>query len=218
MMSRNGLYVFIAAALIIGLIGGYVFGSSTSNNSEIAGAKTNQDMTNLNATMELNNLLREHAVLGGTTLINFYDGKDTAQLETLMDENGNKVADFIINVYGTEVGNNFSRLWMNHMQEYKNYTNAKKNNDDSGMDSAKQNLNKIAQDFGTLLASQNLPASTITNLFNEHISGTLALVDAHADDDQTKEANLIKVAYDQAGKMAAEFSTGIISDHPDKFK
>jgi hypothetical protein len=63
MMSRNGLYVFIAAALVIGLIGGYVFGSSTSNNSEIAGAKTNQDMTNLNATIHFYSSLNDNFYL-----------------------------------------------------------------------------------------------------------------------------------------------------------
>ena len=95
------------------------------------------------------------------------------------------------------------------MTEYMNYAMAKKNGDQNGMDTAKNNLNKMAGEFGNLLKTEDLPADAITKLINEHFTGTLALIDAHSAGDAVKEADLMKMGADQAGKIADTLSGAV---------
>lgn len=168
--------------------------------------------------MTLNNLLKEHTVLAATTLKSLYKGENTTALQQLMDANQSQLATLVQNGYGTNVRNTFVQLWNAHMQEYKNYTIAEKNHNTAAMNTARQHLATIAGRLGTLLAGDNLSASTITTLMQQHINGTLSFVDEVAKNDPAGEATLMKKGYDQAGIFADSLTRGILFDNLDLFK
>ncbi|HVZ66734.1 MAG TPA: hypothetical protein VG917_00560 [Patescibacteria group bacterium] len=212
---KNRILVLVSfAALVIGVLA--ITPSTQAATNPGIDAAFNSKATNLR--VNLNALLHEHTVLGGVTLTALYEGNDTTRLEQLMDANEMKIAALVQSVYGSDKKNKFVKLWTQHMTEYKNYTLAKKDNDTTKMNSAKTNLQKISKDLGTTLASKNLKASTITSLMNDHVNGTLAIVDAVAAGNATDKSNLLKKGFDQAGKFADTLARGIILDHSSMFK
>jgi len=178
----------------------------------------NSPATNLRLT--LNNLLREHTTTGGALLIALFDGADTTRAEQLLNDNENELASVIQSVYGTTAHDTFVQLWTQHMQEYENYTIARKNNDTAKMNQAKQNLQTIATKMGDLFGgvSKNLSSSTVSNMMTQHITDTLALVDAAAQGNSTQVANMAKAGYDQAGQFADTLARGMILDKPNMFQ
>lgn len=187
---------------------------------QVSGSSTNQpikdafDTKATNLRVMMNTLLREHAAFGANTLIALYTGADTSKLEQLMKTNGTELMAVIQNIYGSSTANTFSNLWTKHMEEYKNYTIARKNTDNNGMTTARQHLQAIATDIGNLIAgrSKNLASSDVSSLMMEHINGTLAIVDAVAKGNATSSASLMKTAYDQAGTFADVLTKGMILD------
>jgi len=228
-------YNIITALILILIIGGSIgwrstahastpgAGTVTSNSSR--GDTSNQAINeafNAKSTavrLTLNSLLREHAAMGAVTLTALYQGNDTTRLMQLMNNNENQLATLVQNAYGQNAKNTFVQLWTQHMQEYQNYTLARKNNDTTKMNTAKQHLQVIANKFGNLFASsgKNLSAVTVSNLMMAHINGTLGIVDAVASGNATQTANLMKAGYDQAGKFADTLTRGMILDNPNKF-
>jgi hypothetical protein len=170
------------------------------------------------ARLALNVLLREHTVMAATMLKSQYNGEDTTQLQKLMDTNQNNLASLVETAYGKNARNSFVTLWSNHMQQYKNYVTAEKNNNTTAMNTARNNLQTISNKLGKLLAGNNLSAATVSSMMMQHANGTLDFVDAVASDNATQQANLMKKGYDQAGKFADTLARGIILDKPNLFK
>ncbi len=222
-MSRRFLSILITAGIVTIVLSAtpsfasphVVFIQST--NTQVNSA-FNSKAANLRLT--LNNLLKEHTVMGAIMLGKLYEGKNTTQLESLMISNGDQITAIITKTYGTNVGNQFSKLWTEHMQEYKNYTIAEKNGNTTGMNTARANLYTIASQMGNLLgkASKNVSSQTITNLMTSHIDGTLAFVDAIASGNETTAANLMKQGYDQAGQFADGLTHAILLDKPQEYQ
>ncbi|MGE5042344.1 MAG: hypothetical protein ACM3IJ_05595 [Candidatus Levyibacteriota bacterium] len=171
-----------------------------------------------NIRLNLNTLLREHTVLGATLLKSLYLGQNTTQLQSLMDANQNELGNLVQTAYGTNAKNSFMALWSAHMKEYRNYTLAKKSNNTVGMNTARKNLQTISTSLGDLFAVNNMAASTIASLMQDHVNGTLAYVDAVAAKNTTAEANGLKQGYDRAGKFADALTMGLILDRPNLFK
>lgn len=174
--------------------------------------------------LKLNVLLREHATLGALTLAALYKSMDTTRLMQLMNDNQNQLADEIQRIYGnntdgSNVRDTFVTLWSQHMMEYQNYTLARRNNDTNAMNTARQNLQTISEDFGNLLGrtGRSISASTISGLMKDHVNGTLSFVDAVSQNDTTQSVNLLKSNYDQAGRFADALAQGMIADRPELF-
>lgn len=205
---------------ILGLTGlAVTHQSSVSAQNNVSSQYLNQAFQSKAATfrLTLNSLLKEHTVMGATMLEALYKGENTTRLEQLMTDNENKLAAGVQNIYGSSAKDQFTQLWTAHMNEYKNYTIARKNNDTKGMNSARNNLKNIANNLGALFAGQSLSSTTVSALMMDHINGTLNFVDAVASNDATQKANLMKQGYDQAGKFADTLTKGIILDKPQLF-
>ncbi len=178
----------------------------------------NTKATNLR--VQLNSLLREHAVLTTSYLQTIYDGKDAASLEQNLNSNSNEISQLIQNVYGENAKDEVLNIWRGHIDEYRKYTLARRNNNAEEMNMSRKRLNTIATNFGETFdaVSDNLSSQTITGLMNEHINGTLAIIDAHANKDETRKSQELSSAFDQAGRFADTISRGMISDNPDFFR
>ena len=171
-----------------------------------------------NFRLTLNMLLQEHTILAVTTLKGIYRGEDTTRLQQLMDTNQGQLASLVQQAYGVNAMNTFNELWSEHMKEYINYANAKKNNNTAGMDAARKNLQTTADKIGALLETKNLPATTVSNLMMQHINGTLAYVDAVAANNPTQQANLMQQGYTQAATFGDTIAKGILLDKPQLFQ
>lgn len=168
--------------------------------------------------LKLNILLREHAILGSTALIGIYKGESVSRLKELLSTNSNRLGTVIGTYYGTQTQDQFLKLWEDHMNEYENYTLAKKNNNTQNMEKAKDNLNTIAEELGKLLQGDHLTSDIIAKQMQDHINLTLSVVDETAENDLTELANQMKKGYDQAGVFADTITVGIVLDHPDTFQ
>lgn len=188
-----------------------VTGSMSESSSAAFSDKSFQLRLNTNA------LMREHTVMTGEMLAALYLGKNTSRMEQLMNDNTNMMATLLDTYYGAGAKNTFVSLWNQHMQEYKNYTMAAKNNDTTKMNTARKNLQAIATKLGNMFPDKN-NASEVTSMMHDHVNGTLSLVDAIKKNDPTQIANLSKNGYDQAGDFADTITRIILSTKSDSFK
>jgi hypothetical protein len=227
-MNKSSNITGMIVALVAGLIIGWVIKGVMPVNTLTAGnvatsapvqmnfdSKSASDLRN-----NLNSLLREHTITGALYLSGLYGGADVSAFDKYMTNNTNNLVLVVNNVYGKATADEFKSLWMQHMDEYKNYTLAKKANDPAKMTSAKNNLKDIAAKIGTLFSKGggNLKAADVTKLINDHVNGTLAIVDSVATVNIGKSIDLMKTGYDQAGLIADTLANGMIKDKPDMFK
>jgi hypothetical protein len=220
--------LFVTLILIIGAIVGWTISRSrdpgisqaqTSETESLALVDTAFDSPVANLRLTLNNLLRDHVVMGAMLLTALDQGADVNQLRQLMDENQDELAAEFEAAYGQSARSRFLELWSQHWAESENYTLASKDNRTADMSRARQNLETIAADLGTLFDDQggNLDGATVTALMTEQINNILALVDAIDMDDPSLSANLIKTASDQAGSLADTLARGLVLDRPDRY-
>jgi hypothetical protein len=190
---------------------------TTTTNNQAVDSAFHSKSTDLR--LQLNSLLREHTALAAVTLTALYQGADTTHFMQLMNTNQEQLTAVVSKVYGQKTANEFSKLWAQHMTEYQNYTLAKKNHDTAKMNQAKKNLQTISDKLGKLFdnGSTHLSTSTVSGLMQDHITGTLAVVDSVAARNTTGTADAIKNGYDQAGKFADVLAQGMILDKPNLF-
>jgi len=169
---------------------------------------------------EMNSLLKEHTVMAGLYLTAMYGDVPADRLVQLMDANRNKIAAIVERNYNTETKDTFLQVWSQHMLEYGNYTRALKEKDTAAMTTARNNLKRISNDMGRLFdsVSNNMTTSEIEGLMNEHVNGTLSLVDAVSQGNATRSANLLKAGYDQAGRFADVMTRAMVMEKPDLYQ
>lgn len=192
--------------------------STTSAQKQLISEAYDSKATNLRITMQ--NILKEHTVLGNLLLTGIYTGNDTKQLDSYLSDNSKQLTSIIQSVYGKNTATPFQQLWKEHMDEYVNYTKARKNSDTAKADAARSRLDTISIKIGDLLdkAGDNLSAGVVTTLMKEHVNGTLTFVNALSSGTPAKQADAVKSGYIQAGKFADELSRGIILDKPSMFE
>lgn len=95
-------------------------------------------------------LLPEHANLAATHLTNLYDGKDISETTKLLETNSQKLSTLMGELGTSSDKETFLRMFRGHISEYENYTNAKKANNQNGMNTAKENLSMHAMEFGEI--------------------------------------------------------------------
>jgi len=213
-LSYIGIYILVILATV-GITRATVVYAQGPTNQYVDQAFNSKPTT---FRLRLRNLLEQHTVLTVTALKQMYKGEDTSRLEQMMNVNQTQIASLVENAYGKDSATTFNQLWKVHMQEYMNYTNAKKNNDATKMSYARKNLQITADRLGNLLASENLHATTISNLMMEHINGTLSFVDAVAANNTTAQADIMQKGYLQAGQFADTLIKGILMDKPQLFQ
>ena len=199
---RNTALVVVVFILLLGSIAGLLF-VSRSNSSELlekdislatSGASTYRN------DLVINNLLKEHSAIMTLHLQGLYDGKDTTATEILLDGNKNNISSLVGQLYGREAQSSVNAKWQEHMDLYKSYTIAIKNNDRNMQNEARNGLVKISNELGENFSEMEpkLNSQRVTELMQEHIVLTLDMVDAYASSNFSQEARLTKQTFDQA--------------------
>lgn len=234
--SRNtGTLVIIVAivAFVLGGLSGYLIKGnqqliSPSSSGFISGigggpAQANdQNSSNFYSKLsdfrvKLNNLFAEHAVLGADYLSNLYEGKDVSAIQPKIDQNSTQLADQIGNFYGDNAKKQFLEMWNKHISLYSEYTLSVKSKNNDRKHNARQSLYNLSAKMGEMLKNldNNFSQQSITNLMNEHINLTLAIVDSNASSDDQAVANNKSSAFEQAGKLADYIGQVMASSHPE---
>ena len=173
-----------------------------------AGIGGGPETTNFNSQFRI--LLPEHGNLAIQHLTDLYDGRDTPDTSRNLEDNALKLGD-VIKQLGTAADREaFLRSFRGHIDEYEIYAKGRKENKPAAMNTAKENLQMHAMDFGNL-ANKLMPSISEqrgTELMNEHVTLTLAIIDAHAKGDTAQKLRLIKAANAQALRFADELAKG----------
>jgi hypothetical protein len=184
-----------------------VRGDQTSSPPQ-AGIGGGPETTNFNS--QFRTLLPEHGNLAVLHLTNLYDGKDTANTSQSLEDNAQGLGDVIKQLGTAADREKFLRTFRGHIDEYEIYTTGRKENKPEAINIAKENLQMHAMDFGNL-AHKLMPTISEqrgTELMNEHVTLTLAIVDAHAKGDTAKKLQLMKDANAQALRFSGELAKG----------
>lgn len=164
--------------------------------------------TNYNA--QFNALLVEHVNLTTIHLTNLYDGNETADTSRKLEDNAQKLAD-VMKQLGTPADRDaFLRTFRGHIDEYEIYTKGRKENQPLAMNTAKENLQMHAMDFGNLIHKlmPTISEERGTALMDEHEKLTLVIIDTHAEGDTAAKRNAIRNANAQAVTFAEALSNG----------
>jgi len=233
-MEKSGTSAIIVSAVVALLVGGgvgYVAGNSSSddemtNNSTSQQASTanveNESTTSSAASLRvgLNNALQEHVNLAGVTLRNVYlEAPDTDAAVAALDVNSVEVSALVGSVYGEEAEESFLDLWRQHITFFANYTVAARDNDQAGMDQAKEDLAGYGQAASGFFASANpnLPADAVKPLLEEYRDLVLAVIDTLDSGDLDGTYVALTAAADQVKDIADALAGGIEAQFPEMF-
>lgn len=173
-----------------------------------------------NLRINLNSLLREHGVVGLQFLQNVYDGKETDALTSMISTNSNNILDLVGMVWGNEAKDEFGKMWTDHMNLYRTYTEALKNKDNARKTEAKQDLQELADKMGNAFSSrdQKVNAGDFSRMMEDHINITLDTIETYAAGDNDAVTNNMKEGYDQAGVFADFLTNAALNANPDLFR
>lgn len=168
-------------------------------------------ITNEKNARELHELLTEHTALLSVHLEYVYDEKDSQTTKDQLSYNTQKIATMIEDIGSKEDRGKFISLFERQINEYEAYTHGLKEKDQGTMDSAKIALTKISVDFGKLMnkMSPSIQDKRGEELLLQHITLTLAIVDAHAQKDSGKKLLLMRDANLHANAFADEWAKSI---------
>ncbi len=212
----TSVLVMVVAFILGGLIGWGVTGVSLNNEKgtapPVVGVGGGPNNTQNELQLTLNNLLREHGNLAILHLQAIYDGKDPLPTGQQLDTNTKQLADLFSARFGNDAGDMFRQMWTDHINQYVNYTEALKANDGDRMNISKQRMEQLAAETGSMLhnLNQNINPGTVTEMMYEHITGTLAVIEAYAKGDQQNLIAEMKKANDLASRFAEYLSGNLM--------
>lgn len=144
-------------------------------------------------------ILHEHVSLVTPMLKSeFLAEPDQASVTAAVDANSQQTADVINNLYpGSH--DQFLSLWRQHIQDYTNYLNAAKANDNAGKDAARAHLIQTTDQLTTMLngISHRVDQNKLKNQLHDHANGTLTMIDAMVAGDWDKVYSLSHMGYEQ---------------------
>jgi hypothetical protein len=233
-MEKSGTSAAIVSAVVALLVGGgvgYVVGNNndedmnkTANNSESAESGTSEansvQAPAASLRVALNNALQEHVNLAGVTLRNVYlEAPDTDAAVAALDENSKEVAGLVGSVYGDDAEASFLELWRNHITFFANYTVAARDDDQAGIDQAKEDLAGYGEAASNFFesANPNLPKDAVMPLLEEHRNLVLTVIDTLDAGDLEGTYVALTAAADQSKDIADALAGGIEAQFPEMY-
>jgi hypothetical protein len=194
-MSRN-LIITLAIIFVVGLIGWGVYNPEPDIAQDrqvvdggIGGGpgEVLQSPQQISPQTDLQRLFVNHGTSASEYLQAYYDGTNITEKEALLNENTEQLAAAVEQLGGSREA--FLVSWQGHIDEYKNYTTALKNNDREGTAQARGTLNTHAEDMGRMISAlaPAVSAEMAARLMNEHIDLTLSIIEAHARGDEAEK-------------------------------
>lgn len=153
--------------------------------------------------LKLRSLFQEHAALTADTLIARFDNApqfDAAQ--EALTNNSNLIEQEIGNMYGSDVQNQFTRLWQNHNDQYIRYTDGLKGNT-TLKDDAKAQLDTIIEQLASLFDSKTGSShADLVDLFKNHVYFTRQIIEMHAAQNYRMQFEYAHAGFEHAAAMS----------------
>ena len=170
----------------------------------------------------LNQLLQEHLYLASFATGAALGGRsdEFAAAGTALNTNGTDIGAAIGSLYGANAKDAFNAIWSAHNGFFVDYTTGVATHDQAKMDKAVSDLTTIylPQFVDFLAGATDLPKDALTQLTQEHILTTKAIVDAQATMDWTAVAAADRVAGQHMEMIADPLAKAIVAKLPDLFR
>ena len=170
----------------------------------------------------LNQLLQEHLYLASFATGAALGGRsdEFAAAGTALNTNGTDIGAAIGSLYGADAKDAFNAIWSAHNGFFVDYTTGVATKDQAKMDKAVSDLTTIylPQFVDFLAGATDLPKDALTQLTQEHILTTKAIVDAQATMDWNAVAAADRVAGQHMEMIADPLAKAIVAKLPDLFR
>ena len=170
----------------------------------------------------LNQLLQEHLYLASFATGAALGGRsdEFAAAGTALNTNGTDIGAAIGGLYGPAAKDAFNAIWSAHNGFFVDYTTGVATHDQAKMDKAVSDLTTIylPQFVDFLAGATDLPKDALTQLTQEHILTTKAIVDAQATMDWTAAAAADRTAGQHMEMIADPLAKAIVAKLPDLFR
>ncbi len=169
----------------------------------------------------LNTLFGEHVYLAARATSGALGGRQ-AEFEAAaaaLDANSVDISKAVGSVYGADAESAFLPLWRSHIDIVVRYTTALGNNDQAAADAAAADLLAYADTLANFLsgANPNLPAATVSDLVEMHLTTLKTVIDAQKAGDQTAVYTELRSAMGHMGMIADPLAAAIVAQFPEKF-
>ncbi len=187
----------------IGPVGTHLASQASLTQTGVVLANSAQSKSNSTAyTLDVE--LHQHAALATPTLqAQLLNEPSATATLAAMDTNSQAIANSVNQLHpGTH--DQFLQLWRSHIDDYKQYLAAAKNNDQAAKQQAKQNLDLFVSNLTNLLAKANshINKSNLSQQLTTHSSQTLGIIDALVANDFPSAYTLSNTAYSHMTMVA----------------
>ena len=185
---------------------------------KIAGDPSN---SGVDLRVALNQLLQEHLYLASDATAAALGGRtdEFAAAGTALNTNGTDLGAAIGSLYGNDAKDQFNQIWSAHNGFFVDYTTGVAKKDKAMQDKAVQDLTTVyLPQFADFLAgATDLPKDALTDLIQEHVLTTKAVVDAQAKGDWTAAAAADRTAGQHMEMIGDPLAKAIVAKLADKF-
>jgi hypothetical protein len=185
---------------------------------KIAGDPSN---SGVDLRVALNQLLQEHLYLASDATAAALGGRtdEFAAAGTALNTNGTDLGAAIGSLYGNDAKDQFNQIWSAHNGFFVDYTTGVAKKDKAMQDKAVQDLTTVyLPQFADFLAgATDLPKDALTDLIQEHVLTTKAVVDAQAKGDWTAAAAADRTAGQHMEMIGDPLAKAIVAKLPAKF-
>jgi hypothetical protein len=205
------------------VVAGVFAGGCSSNETPVPPAPVAKPETpGASLRVDLNNLMREHALLLAATTDAALGGRkdEFNAAANALDANSQELATAIGTYYGADNRTQFYELWHKHIGLVWDYAKADDAKDDAGQKKAASDLIEFSGDFGVWLdnaTAGRMKKDAVSDLAKTHVSEMLAIVDAQSRQDFASAYTAARDAEKQMGKIADLLADAIADQFPDKF-
>lgn len=211
-MLKTGKKIFIVAMTMLLFMSGI--------GSVAAAEEPRTDTAAVDLRVALNRLLGEHVNLAIISMRKGIDGSaDFEAAAGALMANAEDLSAAIASVYGEAAGDQFEKLWKDHIGYFVDYVTATANNDDAGKQEALDELSQYKQDFSTFLAgaNPNLEAEALAEGLQMHVNQLIAAFNHYVDEDYEMANEKARMAYQHMLGTGAALSNAIVQQFPEKF-
>lgn len=166
-------------------------------------------------------LLTEHTGLAIDAMQNGIDGSDSFQASAAaLGENTKDLTAAIASIYGEEAGQQFEKMWSEHISFFVDYVVATGANDQAGKEKALQSLAGYRDTFAEFLETATdgrLQADALAQGLQGHVDQLIAAFNQYVAGDYDASAASLRTAYEHMTHPAAGLSGAFVSQFPDEF-
>jgi hypothetical protein len=167
------------------------------------------------AGIRLEALIAQHSVLVAEMMrARLRRAPDLAQAaDAALGQNTQALGSLVDNLFGSQAGAQFAKLWAGHIRYFYTYADGLANNDNTAQEQAKAGLAKSEAALGGFFAGASkgrLSESVAQAAVTTHINHLLAQADAFAKGDFTKAAADYKMAYEHGFAMGGALASALL--------